>query len=348
MNSAASSVFIDADGDGNAECYGGPVWAIVDDAAAKRNDWVMEQGVLDFEGGYAFKADTLEELAQKIVNKYYENIKMDPKTLADTVNRYNSFVAAGKDDDWGKTTLKNQIKTGPFYALWAVSNIHDTLAGLRVDDKMQVVDLHGKLIPNLFCAGESAGGMRVHGLGRVITAGYIAGRSAASVDKDGFATASTALDPAFAGPETNYKTKTDKASYFSLRGSTRATKTHSEKEAELKAIAAGKKTSAASGSIFNYTSMSGAANNTFTGASDKGMGGTVRVQITVKDGKMTDIKVIKHSETPGIGPEAIAKLTEQALQKQSAELDTVSGATMTSTAFKEALATAMKKAGLTK
>ena len=63
---------------------------------------------------------------------------------------------------------------------------------------------------------------------------------------------------------------------------------------------------------------------------------------------MTDIKVIKHAETPGIGPEAIAKLTEQALQKQSAELDTVSGATMTSTAFKEALATAMKKAGLTK
>ena len=116
----------------------------------------------------------------------------------------------------------------------------------------------------------------------------------------------------------------------------------------MKAIASGQKTTAASGSIFNYTSMSGAANNTFTGASDKGMGGTVRVQITVKDGKMTDIKVIKHSETPGIGPEAIAKLTEQALQKQSAQLDTVSGATMTSTAFKEALATAMKKAGLTK
>ena len=349
FNKAASSVFIDADGDGNAECYGGPVWAIVDDAAAKRNDWVMEQGVLDFDGGYAFKADTIEELAQKVVNKYYENIKMDPKILADTVNRYNSFVAAGKDSDWGKKTLQNQIKTGPFYALWAVSNIHDTLAGLRVDDKMQVVDMHGKLIPNLFCAGESAGGMRVHGLGRVITAGYIAGRSAASVDKDGFATASTALDPAFAGDETNYKTKTDKASYFNDRGSTRATKTQSEKEAELAAIASGQKTAPASGSIFNYTTaVQVVANNTFTGASDKGMGGTVRVQITVKDGKMTDIKVIKHSETPGIGPEAIAKLTEQALQKQSADLDTISGATMTSTAFKEALATAMKKAGLTK
>ena len=93
---------------------------------------------------------------------------------------------------------------------------------------------------------------------------------------------------------------------------------------------------------------SNAATNTFTGASDKGMGGTIRLQITVNNGKVTDIKVIKHSETAGIGPQAMEKLTAQALQKQSAELDTVSGATMTSTAFKEALTTAMKKAGLIK
>ena len=346
LEKAASSVFIDPDGDGNAECYGGPIWAIVDSETAKRNDWVMEQGVLDFDNGYAFKADTLEELAQKVVNKYYEHIKMDPKILVDTVNRYNGFVAAGKDEDWGKTTLVNPIKTGPFYALWAVSNIHDTLAGLRVDEKMQVVDLRGNVIPNLFCAGESCGGMRVHGLGRVITSGYIAGRSAASVDKDGIATAGTALDPAYAGSETNRQTKTDKAEYFALRGSTRATKTHSEKETELAAIAQGKKGAAASGSIFNYASMtkSASANNTFIGASDKGMGGTIRLQITVKDGKITGIEVIKHSETAGIGPQAIEKLTAQALQKQSADLDVVSGATMTSDAFKEALAKAMKKA----
>ena len=348
LEKAAASVFIDPDGDGNAECYGGPIWAIVDAEAAKRNDWVMEQGVLDFDNGYAFKADTLEELAQKVVNKYYEHVKMDPKILVDTINRYNGFVAAGKDDDWGKTTLVNQIKTGPFYALWAVSNLHDTLAGLRVDEKMQVVDLHGKVIPNLFCAGESCGGMRVHGLGRVITSGYIAGRSAASVNKDGFATAGTDLDPAYAGSETNLKTKTDKAEYFALRGSTRATKTHSEKEAELAAIAKGKKGSSASGSIFNYTSMAtkSGSGNTFVGASDKGMGGTIRLQITVEKGKMTAIKVIKHSETAGIGPQAMEKLTAQALQKQSANLDVVSGATMTSDAFKEALSKAMKKAKL--
>ena len=185
-------------------------------------------------------------------------------------------------------------------------------------------------------------------MGRVITSGYIAGRSAASVDKDGFATADTALDPAYAGSETNSRTKTNKAEYFSFRGSARATKTHSEKETELAALATGKKASAASGSIFNYTSMAtkSDAGNTFVGASDKGMGGTIRLQITVEKGKMTAIKVIKHSETAGIGPQAMEKLTAQALQKQSANLDVVSGATMTSDAFKEALSKAMKKAKL--
>ncbi|MBP3708902.1 MAG: FAD-dependent oxidoreductase [Treponema sp.] len=348
LNNAASSVFIDPDGDGNAECYGGPIWAIVDDAAAKRNDWVMEQGVLDFDNGYAFKADTLEELAQKVVNKYYEHIKMDPKTLVDTVNRYNNFVAVGKDGDWGKKSLDYPIRTGPFYALWAVSNIHDTLAGLRVDENMQVVDLHGKLIPNLFCAGEASGGMRVHGLGRVITSGYIAGRAAVSVDKDGFATASTSLDKMYAGSETSGMTKTDKAAYYSQRGSTMMTKTHSEKEAELAAIASGKSTAATGSSFTSYANVVAAAasGNMFVGASDKGMGGTIRLQITVENGKITAIKIIKHNETPGIGPEAMEKLTAQALQKQSAELDVVSGATMTSNAFMEALALALKKAAM--
>lgn len=346
LDKAACSVFVDPDGDGNAACYGGPIWAIVDSEAAKRNDWVMEQGVLDFDNGYAFKADTLEELAQKVVNKYYEKIKMDPKVLVDAVNRYNNFVAKGKDDDWGKTSLKYPIKKGPFYALWAVSNIHDTLAGLRVNEKMQVVDLHGKLIPNLFCAGESCGGMRVHGLGRVITSGYIAGRSAASVDKDGFATASTELDPAYAGSETNSKTKTDKAEYFSFRGSTRATKTHSAKEAELSSNVKAD-SSKSSSALSSYTAMAqSTGGNTFVGASDKGMGGTVRVQITVEKGKITAIKVIKHNETAGIGPEAIEKLTSEALKKQSADLDAIAGATMTSDAFKEALKIAMKKAKL--
>lgn len=347
LNNAMSSVFIDPDGDGNAECYGGPLWAIFDQAAVERNDWVMEQGSVDFENGYCFKADTLEELAATIVNKYYEGIQMDPETLADTIARYNGFVAAGKDEDWGKTSLGHPIAQGPFYAAWATPSLHDTLAGLRVDGSMQVIDIRGERIPNLFCAGEASGGMAVHGLGRVITSGYVAGRAAASVDESGFATASTALDPAYAGDETNDRTKTDKAEYYAPRNSSIATMTHSDKEKELAALAGAEtETVEAEAPALTQAAAPAAADNVFTGTSDKGMGGTIQLQITVVDGKITEIEIVKQNESAGIGPEALEKLVAQALETQSAQVDAVSGATVTSTAFAEALATAMEKAGL--
>ncbi|PIE04249.1 MAG: hypothetical protein CSA76_05165 [Spirochaetales bacterium] len=344
IENALSSVFIDPDGDGNAECYGGPVWAIFDEAAVKRNDWKMEQGVVDYENGYCFKADTIEELAEKVVNKYYEHIKMDPAILADTIKRYNSFVEKGIDEDWGKTSLDYTIEEGPFYAMWATPSLHDTLAGIKVNESMQVIDVQGNLIPSLFCCGESSGGMRVHGLGRVFTSGYIAGRSAASVDNKGFATADNSLDPAYAGDETNYKTKTDKAEYYAMRYGKLAPMVHSEKEAELAKLGLGGKGSAQTESSGSKKKTK-SDDNTFNGFSNKGMGGRMEVTITVKNGKLTDIDVV-HTESAGIGPQALTKLVPEAIKKQSAAVDAVSGATMTSEAFKEALSKAMKKAGL--
>lgn len=323
FDTAFSSVIIDPEGDGNAQCFGGPLWAIIDQAACERNDWNLEQGIVDYDDGYAFKADTLEELAEKVVNKYYEDIKMDPAKLVETIRRYNSFVENGKDEDWGKTSLSYKIEKGPFYALWAMPSLHDTLAGLRVDASMQVIDLQGERIPNLFCAGESSGGMRIHGLGRVMTSGYIAGRSAASVDADGYATASNALNPAFAGTETPE----------ALSTATAADVTYSEPVKE-EAVAAPVATAAP------------AVENVFVGTSNKGIGGAVQVQITVDGGKMTAIEVIKQSETEGIGTVAFEPLIEEALAKQSADIDAVAGATITSEAFKEALGLAMSKAGL--
>ena len=334
FNTAFSSVFIDPEGDGNAECLTGPLWAIMDAGAAERNDWVMEDGVLDFENGYAFKGDTIEELAQNIVNKYHEEIKMDPAVLAETIRKYNEAVEIGYDDDWGKTSLDHKIEKGPFYALWAMPSLHDTLAGLRTNGQMQVVDMHGELIPNLFCAGEAAGGMRIHGLGRVMTAGYVAGRAAASVDENGIATASTALNPEYAGYETSSQTVTD----------TRYDVTYISKE-DKAAFAAAK---AAAMEEHETAQAAGEAvdGDVYIGTSDNGMGGPVQVQITVKDGKMTNIEVIKQSETPDIGVPAFDTLIQNALSAQSSAVDSVSGATVTSEAFCDALQKAMKKAGL--
>lgn len=344
FDQALTGTFIDLEEDGNAEAYGGPLWAIMDEAAVERNGWDMDaEGVLDYEEGYAFKADTLEELAEKIVNKYYEDIEMDPEVLVDTIERYNSFVESGNDEDWGReTTLVNTIEEGPFYALWATPSMHDTLAGIRVDENMQVIDIYGQTIPNFFAAGEASGGMRVHGLGRVITSGYIAGRAASSVDEEGFATADTSLNPDYAGSETSDLTKTNKAEYFSQRGLSQDTMTHSEKMAEIEKW----KNSGSSEEKTEIKADDKKADNVFTGQSNNGFGGRIILEITVDNDKITNIEITSHSETAGIGAEAMEELAEQALKEQSADLDVISGATVSSNGFMEALQQAMDNAGL--
>lgn len=57
---------------------------------------------------------------------------------------------------------------------------HDTLTGLRTNAHRQVLTVMGEPIPGLYAAGECAGGMHTHGLGKVQTAGYIAGLYAAT------------------------------------------------------------------------------------------------------------------------------------------------------------------------
>ena len=57
-------------------------------------------------------------------------MKYQPKglpadALQNTVARYNSFVDAGKDADFGKPAPKYKIQTPPFYAAWATPVVHD-------------------------------------------------------------------------------------------------------------------------------------------------------------------------------------------------------------------------------
>jgi succinate dehydrogenase/fumarate reductase flavoprotein subunit len=155
----------------------GPVWAIFDAEAVNRNGWNVTPPYVDPDG-YFFSANTLAELARAIKNEYQAK-PMNGATLEATVARYNSFVAAGEDKDFGKPSPKFKIQTPPFYAAWGTPLVHDTRTGLRINAKCQVMDLNGQLIPGLYCAGESAGGFNQHGMGRCATQGFIAGRNAA-------------------------------------------------------------------------------------------------------------------------------------------------------------------------
>ena len=156
---------------------GGPIWAIFDADAAKREKWTTEPPHVDPDGWF-FSANTVAELAARIVNMYQKK-PMPPDALQATVAKYNSFVDAGKDADFGKPGPKYKIQTPPFYAAWSTPCVHDCLSGLRINTKSQVIDLYGQVIPGLYCGGESSGGFSQHGLAKCIVQGRIAGRDAA-------------------------------------------------------------------------------------------------------------------------------------------------------------------------
>ncbi len=102
-------------GTGEATNGGGPIWAIFDADAAKRETWNTAPPDVDVAGGLFFSGNTIEELARNIVNKYQKK-SMPAETLQDTVTKYNSYVDAGKDADFGKPAPKFKIQTPPFHA----------------------------------------------------------------------------------------------------------------------------------------------------------------------------------------------------------------------------------------
>ena len=156
---------------------GGPVWAIFDSDAVQREAWDPKPPNVD-PNGWFFTAETIAGLAAKIINPY-QSQPISAVAFEATVAKYNSFVESQKDSEFGKPSPKYKIQTPPFYAAWSTPILHDTLTGLKINRKCQVIDVRGQVIPGLYCAGESAGGFALHGLPRVTVFGRIAGREAA-------------------------------------------------------------------------------------------------------------------------------------------------------------------------
>lgn len=77
----------------------------------------------------------------------------------------------------------------------------------------------------------------------------------------------------------------------------------------------------------------------------KGNNGPVEVETTIENGAITKIRVLKNSETPMIGETAIKLLPTKIVDRQSLDIDKVTGATNSSSAILTAVEDALKKAG---
>ncbi len=107
--------------------------------------------------GRAFEGNTLEELAEKIgVNA--DNLKA-------AVAEFNAAVETGGPDSFGRTLFQHKIDTPPYYAGARMPTVHHTMGGIRINANAQVIDTEGNIIPGLYAAGETTGG--IHGKNRL-------------------------------------------------------------------------------------------------------------------------------------------------------------------------------------
>lgn len=121
-----------------------------------------------------YKADTLEELAK--------HFNIDKDNFLKSIEKYNQYVEAGKDEEFNRRGTLRTIAKGPFYIQKVVPAIHHTMGGIVINKDANVLDKDGKVIKGLFAAGEVTGG--IHGTNRlggnavtdVIVFGRIAGQ----------------------------------------------------------------------------------------------------------------------------------------------------------------------------
>ena len=104
--------------------------------------------------GWAFKADTIEELAQQI--------GVPPANLMDTMKKVNKYAEDGVDPEFGRNRehlVKFDLQKGPYYALKAIRCFFLTLGGVTVTPNFEAKTPQGDVIPGLYVVGQDIGGL---------------------------------------------------------------------------------------------------------------------------------------------------------------------------------------------
>ena len=153
----------------------GIFYIICDNKIAKNDDVAGMEAK-----GNVVVADTLEELAEKL------GIPAD--TFVETIERYNSFVDAQKDDDFGKPLFGEKIDEAPFVATPRSPSLHHTMGGVKIDTNTHVISTEGNVIDGLYAAGEVTGGLHAgnrlggNAMTDFLVFGRIAGENAAKAE----------------------------------------------------------------------------------------------------------------------------------------------------------------------
>lgn len=150
-------------------------WLVVDQAMLDKSSVIAGYVTK----GFTFQGNTYEELAAAI--------GVDAAAFAETMNTWNTYVAAKNDPDFGRVSFANPLDTAPYYAIKVTAGVHHTMGGVKINTSTEVLTAEGVAIPGLYAAGEITGG--VHGANRLggnavsdfVVFGRIAGEQAAKL-----------------------------------------------------------------------------------------------------------------------------------------------------------------------
>ena len=116
-------------------------------------EYIQKQMDSAEEKGCFFKADTIEELADKLG---FTGEAKD--TFLATVDRYHELYDQQNDEDFGKPAYRlSAIRKAPFYGCWLGASLLCTEQGIAINEKGQALDNDNKPMPGLYVTGDMSG-----------------------------------------------------------------------------------------------------------------------------------------------------------------------------------------------
>ena len=233
--------------------------------------------------------------------------KIAAPKLAEAVSDFNFLVNEKKRDMFlnRKIETMRAFEAGPYYAIPICHNILHTHGGARRNENCEVLDMENNVIPHLYEAGE---------LGDIFATKYVGANSIADLLISGKIAGENAAWPKRKMAEVDVVTGASKNP--DLKSDAHASSTDFE-----------------------------AGPNQGIGISENGINDVpIVVRVTMSGDKISQIETLQEKETPYLGGKAIPVLTNEMIEKQTTEVDAVSGASTTSAAFKEAVNQAIENA----
>jgi uncharacterized protein with FMN-binding domain len=279
-----------------------------------RNSWCIfdEASRLDRPAYPIWSRGMEEEIAKgwiiraATITELAQKTGIDAAGLADEISRYNNYCRTGLDLEYSRATehLKPLAAQGPYYAFPVKASLTNTQGGPRRNINCEVLDPRGNPIPHLYSAGE---------LGSFYTDIYNGGGNLSECLFSGRTAGTNAA-----------KGKQDVSTGNLL----------SANKVDFTAI-----------SLAEYLAQAQAAAgpNEYVGCGS-GMGRELVLKITMNGRNITNITFLRVYETVGIGDKAVTQIPQAIIRAQSTQVDTVTGATVTSKAIIEAVNDALSKA----